>query len=229
MNSLNKYSVPLPGNGTRGPMKMPKRRDTWRVLFFGFGASSDDGNFVALDANTVKIPEISHEPVSIHSYNSTAHYKGRYSIGTSELSFRDTIGNNSIKALMNQMRKEFNYYSQESRTSASQYKFDVYIQLLDGSNSDASTNVFQGTLNTWVLQSCFITDSNFGDLDYSSSDPQNVSVTIQPDGVFLLGPDGEPLGEEVAGSGSPDTAESAMSSFVNVDSASITDSNFYKQ
>lgn len=228
MQSLNKYSVPLPGNGTRGPMKMPKRRDSYRVLFFGFGASSDDGNYIALDANTVKIPDINHEPVTIHSYNSVAHYKGRYTIGTSELTFRDTIGNNSIKALMNQMRKEFNYYSQESRTTASQYKFDIYIQMLDGSNPDSASNMFEGTLNTWLLQSCFITDANFGDLDYSSSEPQNISITIQPDGLFLLGPDGNPLGEEVQGNGSPSTAVYAMASSVSVDDAAITDSNFYK-
>lgn len=228
MQSLNKYSVPLPGNGTRGPMKMPKRRNMFRVLFFGFGASSNDGNFIALDANTVKIPDINHEPVTIHSYNSSSHYKGKPVIGTSELSFRDTIGNDSIKALMNQMRKEFNYYAQEARTAASQYKFDVYVQLLDGSNPDTSTNVFSGTLNTWLMQSCFITDSNFGDLDYSSSDPQNVTVTIQPDGLFLLGPDGNPMGEEVQGVGSPDTAVYSMASHVSVDDGAIKDSNFYK-
>ncbi|AXC39418.1 UNVERIFIED_ORG: hypothetical protein [Escherichia phage CMSTMSU] len=79
----------------------------------------------------------------MHSYNSSAHYKGKYTWDTIDVAFRDSVGNASAKALYNQMRKEFNYYSQESRMTDSQFKFEMWIQELDGSNSENTSNLLK--------------------------------------------------------------------------------------
>lgn len=225
-NILNKYGVPVPG-GTNAPMKQPKPKYRFRVLFFGFG-SSNDGEYVTLDTNTAGTPSVEHENVTVHSYNSSSHYKGKYTWATIEIAFRDSIGNLSLKAIYNQMRKEFNYYKQESRTSGSQYKFEMWIQALDGSNSDSATDLYAGTLHTWICQSCFITDSNFGDWDYSDSNPQLITMTIQPDGCVLVDNEGNPLGDEVQGNGTPENAVSISSSQTNISSDTLSDSNFYQ-
>lgn len=225
-NSLNKYGVPVP-NGTNAPMKQPKPKYRFRVLFFGFG-TTEDGDFITIDTNTVSSPTVEHENVTVHSYNSSTHYKGKYTWNTIELAFRDSIGNLSLKAIYNQMRKEFNYYSQESRTSASQYKFEMWIQALDGSNSESTTDLYQGTLHTWICQSCFIQDSNFGDWDYSDSNPQAITMTIQPDGCVLVDNEGNPLGDAVTGNGTPENSVGITSSKTNISSNTLQDSNFYE-
>lgn len=221
---LDKYGVPISGGGNM--MKSPKPKYRYRVIFFGFGAN-DDGNMITLDTNTVGAVSVSHENVTVHSYNSSAHYKGKYSWNTIEVAFRDSVGNDSAKAVYNQMRKEFNYYTQESRTSDSQFKFEMWIQELDGSNSSERTNLFQSNLSTWVCQGCFITETNFGEWDYSSSDPQVITMTVQPDGCAKLGPTGLPFGDEVSGNGTPEGASSISGAQTVINETSITDSNFY--
>lgn len=225
-NLLDKYGVPVPG-GARAPMKQPKPKYRFRVLFFGFG-NAEDGNYIALDTNTVGSPHVEHENITVHSYNSSAHYKGKYTWSAIELAFRDSVGNMSLKALYNQMRKEFNYYSQESRTTASQYKFEMWIQTLDGSNSENTTNLYQGTLSTWICQGCFIADSNFGEWDYSSSEAQVITMSVQPDGCVLLDQEGQPLGDEVSGNGTPENSIAITSSPTQINSTTLPDSNFYE-
>ncbi len=225
-NFLDKYGVPLPG-GSRAAMKQPKPKYRFRVVFFGFG-NTEDGNYITMDTNTVGTPHVEHENITVHSYNSSAHYKGKYTWSPIEVAFRDSIGNLSLKAIWNQMRKEFNYYSQESRTTGSQYKFEMWIQVLDGSNSENLTNLYEGTTNTWICQGCFIADSNFGEWDYSSSDAQVITMTVQPDGCVLVGPEGQPLGDEVDGNGTPENAVSITAGNSIISSDTLPDSNFYK-
>lgn len=224
-NMLDKYGVPLAGGG-RIAMKQPKAKYKFRVIFFGFGAA-EDGDFITIDTNTVASPHVSHENVTVHSYNSSSHYKGKYTWSEIELAFRDSVGNSSLKALYNQMRKEFNYYTQESRIADVQFKFEMWIQALDGSNSESVTNLFQGTQHTWVCQGCFITDTNFGDWDYSSSDPQVITATIQPDACALLGPTGLPLGDEVSGNGTPANASTISGAQTSISTTSLPDKNFF--
>jgi hypothetical protein len=223
---LDRYGVPLAGGG-RISMKQPKAKYKFRVVFFGFGAN-DDGNMITLDTNTVGAVSVSHENVTVHSYNSSAHYKGKYTWDTIDVAFRDSVGNGSAKALYNQMRKEFNYYSQESRMTDSQFKFEMWIQELDGSNSENTSNLYEGTLSTWVCQGCFIESSNFGDWDYSSSEAQVISMTVQPDGCAKLGPNGEAFGDEITGFGNPSTATSISGAQTNISSTTLPDSNFYE-
>ncbi|WEM33262.1 hypothetical protein EJP02_201 [Escherichia phage EJP2] len=226
-NMIDKYGVPLPGGG-RISMKQPKAKYKFRVIFFGFGVG-DDGNYITVDTNTVGAVHVEHEDVTVHSYNSSAHYKGKYTWSPIEVAFRDSVGNMSAKAVYNQMRKEFNYYTQESRMTDSQFKFEMWIQELDGSNSESTTNLFEGTLSTWVCQGCFISDSNFGEWDYSSSDAQVITMTVRPDGCAKLGPEGQPFGDEVSGNGTPENATSISGAQTAISSTSITDSNFYNE
>lgn len=222
---IDKFGVPLPGGG-RISMKQPKAKYKFRVIFFGFGAQ-DDGNHITIDTNTVGAPHVQHENVTIHSYNSSMHYKGKYTWNEIEVVFRDSVGNMSAKAIYNQLRKEFNYYTQESRLTDSQFKFEMWIQELDGSNSESTTNLYQGTLSTWVCQGCFITDANFGDWDYSDSNPQVITMSIQPDACAKLGPTGLPFGDEVSGNGNPETSTSVSTAQTSISTTSIPDSNFY--
>lgn len=224
---LDKYGVPLAGGG-RITMKQPKAKYKFRVVFFGFG-TGDDGNFITIDTNTVGAPHVEHEAVTVHSYNSSAKFKGKYTWSPIEVAFRDSVGNQSVKALYNQLRKEFNYYTQESRMTDSQFKFEMWIQELDGSNSDSTTNLYQGTLSTWICQGCFISEANFGEWDYTSSEAQVISMTVSTDGCVKLGPNGEALGDTVTGNGTPANATAITGSQTAISSTSLTDDNFFPE
>ena len=56
------------------------------------------------------------------------------------------------------------------------YKKDIDIQVL-GPVGDV--------VETWKLKGAFITAANFGDLDFSSSEPVEISVTIRMDFCIL--------------------------------------------
>lgn len=195
-NTLDKFGVPLPSG--RQSMKQPKPKYRFRVQLFGFGASGD-GDQVSYETNSVDIPTIDYESIVVDAYNSRMNYKGKYTIGTFSLAVRDTVGNAPMRAVMNQIRKEFDHFAQESRAAGANYKFEVWIQSLDGSDTSerASGDLFAGTLNTHVCQGCFITSISEDTYDYSSSDAQVITLTIQPDNVVVLDENGDPMGSSV--------------------------------
>lgn len=171
--TLGKYGVPL--NGRRAMMKQPKRKDHFRIVLRGFGGEGDN---IALETNTIALPSVSYEKHEVNSYNSKMHYKGKYTWNEMELSVRDTIDNGPLIAILKQWKREFNHETQESRVSAGKYKFELLIQILDGSNSTETTGVLSG----WYCEGCMMTTVNFGDgLDYGDSNFSNITVTIQPD------------------------------------------------
>ena len=225
-NSLDKFGVPIPGGG-RSPMKQPKPKYRFRIMLFAFG-TPDDGTMVTIDTSTVASPNQSWAKTEVHSYNSVSNFKGKYTWEEIEVTFRDSVGSQPMKALYNQMRREFNPYSQESRTAASQYKFEMWIQSLDGSNSENLENLYEGTLHTWICQGCFIVSTNFGDWDYSSSESQIITFSVQPDNCVLVDENGKPMGDEVSGNGTPENAVGMTSSQHNIPSDTLSDNNFFR-
>ena len=173
-NPLDKFGVPIVGS-QRQMMKQPKRKDHFRVVFFGFAETSTP---VSLEANSVSTPSVSYQSHEVNAYNSKMYYKGKYTWDVIELSVRDTIDNGPLKAILSQIKKEFDHENQAVAVSAGTYKFDMVIETLDGSNAGDAT----GVLNKWLCRSCMITAFKSGDgLDYSTSDFSSVSLTIQPD------------------------------------------------
>ena len=203
-NTLDKFGVPLPS--ARQSMKQPKSKFRFRLLFFGFGASGD-GDQVSYETNSIDVPTISYENVAVHSYNSTMNYKGKYTIDSFNINIRDTVGNAPLTAVMNQLRKEFDHFSQESRAAASHYKFEVWIQTLDGSDATerAGGDLFTGTLNTHVCQGCQIISISQDNYDYAASDAQMITLNVQPDNVVVLNENGDPMGSSVESNSSGST------------------------
>lgn len=190
MSSLTKFGVPI-GNKERQMMKQPKRKDHWRATFLGFGDNSEP---ISLDANSISEPSVSYDPHEVHSYNSKMYYKGKYTWSTIELSVRDTIDNGPLNAILMQWRKEFDHFKQEARAAAGQYKFSLFIEKLDGSNSDDAT---AGVINGWICEGCLLMDIAFGDgLDYSSSEYSNITITIQPDNCLPMNADKTEMDQE---------------------------------
>ena len=85
------------------------------------------------------------------------------------------------------------FVEQASAASGIDYKFITRCEILDGGNGASTPNV----LETWELYGCFLTDVNYGDLDYSQSAPATIALSIRFDNAVQT-PLGSGLGTEVA-------------------------------
>jgi hypothetical protein len=60
---------------------------------------------------------------------------------------------------------------------AAGYKKDVELEMLD------PTGV---VVEKWLLENCFLTDLNFGDLDYNRDDLANITCSLRMDKCILI-------------------------------------------
>jgi hypothetical protein len=60
---------------------------------------------------------------------------------------------------------------------AAGYKKDIELEMLD------PTGV---VVEKWILQGTFLTNADFGSLDYSSEDIAEITVTLRPDRCILV-------------------------------------------
>jgi hypothetical protein len=57
------------------------------------------------------------------------------------------------------------------------YKFTTLLEIMDGGNE----TVFE----QWTLEGCFLSAADYQDLDYQSSDPVTINLTIRYDNATL--------------------------------------------
>ena len=189
-DTLNRFGVPHSG-GQLG-MLQPKPKYRFRVIVVNFGSGSDQGDLTRQTVSVGK-PKLEHDEVPVHSYNSTAYYAGKHKWQTISLSLRDDISNAASKLVGQQMQKQLNHFEQTGFVAGVNYKFSMFIDTLDGGNTVDSpgTNsipgVNSGILERWTLEGCFITNVEYGELDFSSSDPQTIALTIRFDNATVVG------------------------------------------
>jgi len=116
-------------------------------------------------------PHITINATEIPFLNTSTFVAGRFNWQTINVVFRDPIGPSAAQALMEWVR-----LCAESVTGrmgyAAGYKKDIDIEMLD------PTGV---VVEKWILQGTFITDLNFGELDYSRDDIANITASLRMD------------------------------------------------
>lgn len=190
-SALSRFGVPMPDG--RQQMKQPKPKHRFRVIMWGFGRNQD-GEKLTLETDSVTLPSVTYEKNVVDSYNSKDYYKGKPEWSTCDLVVRDTIDNASFRAVCNQMQKEFDHYRQIQQTSAADYKFEMWIQTLDGSDTGG---MFDGTHSTFVCEGCLIETFSFGELNYADSSHLQMTMTIQPANCIMLDSNGNAMAEGV--------------------------------
>ena len=170
--TLSKFGVPLtPGTSGNGIL-MPKLRYRFRVSMQNFGPVGA-GLELTRQVQTVDRPNINHNDTAIHSYNSVMYYANKPEWQTINLTVRDDV-NNSVSSLVGaQLQKQMNHFDQTSPLSGINYKFTTKIEMLDGGNT--------GVLENWYLEGCFLQSVNYESLDYSSSEPVTIQMTVRYD------------------------------------------------
>ena len=181
MATLNKFGVPV--NETKEGMLMPKRKHLFRVTFTGFGPLQGSSSIdLTRQVQTFDKPKIAYPEIEIRAY-----YAGKHEWQPVTFVVRDDITNSVATLVGHQIQKQLNHFEQVSPVAGSNYKFETIIETLDGGNV--------GVLERWILEGCFLSNIEYEALDYTSADPQTISMTIRYDnatldgGLFTLAPE----------------------------------------
>jgi hypothetical protein len=176
--SLQRFTVPLSTSQSASSqgLLMPKLKYRFRVSFENFGLGT---NVTELTKQVVDFtrPSMSMEPVEIPIYNSTIYYAGKPKWETTTVNIRDDSLGNVAKLVGEQIQKQFDFLQQASAISGIDYKFITRCEITDGGNGTAVPEI----LETWELYGCFLSQVNYGELNYSSSDPATIQMTIRFD------------------------------------------------
>jgi hypothetical protein len=186
VTSLSKFTVPLASgqsSTTQGTL-MPKLKYRFRVNFENFGVTSPTTELTK-QVQTAGRPNIAFAPQTIEIYNSKINYAGKHTWSPIAITLRDDVTGEASKRVGEQLQKQFDFLEQSSAASASDYKFTMSIEMLDGGNGSKVV-----VLERWECYGCFLVSANYQTLSYSEAAPQTIDLSIQPDNCVLV-PAGE--------------------------------------
>ena len=181
VSSLTRFTVPLGGNqsATTQGLLMPKLKFRFRGTFENFGVSNPKTEMTKQIMSFAR-PQITFDPIEIPIYNSKIYIAGRPTWTAVAVTLRDDAGGNVSRLVGEQLQKQFDFMEQASAASGSDYKFVTTLEMLDGGNGTTEPTV----LETWQLYGCFLTDVNYGDVDYGSNDPVTIALSVRYDNAL---------------------------------------------
>jgi hypothetical protein len=167
--NLDKFNV---DGGTSGVLVQPKLAYRFRVLLNEFGS----GENLELTSQVVSVsrPSLTHDDVVVDVYNSRIKLAGKHNWDDITLTVRDDVTGLVARAIAAQMQKQVDHANQSSVRAGGGYKFGMAIQNLDGSQPAE-------VLDSWQLGGCYISNVNYGENNYATSDPLQISITIKYD------------------------------------------------
>ena len=121
-------------------------------------------------------PSAKIKSVEIPFLNTSTYVAGRFDWDEIKVTFKDPIGPSAAQALMEWFR--LHAVSVTGRMGyAAGYKKDVYLEMLD------PTGV---VVEKWLLEGCFLTNLNFGDLAYSQDELASIDCSLRMDRCVLI-------------------------------------------
>jgi len=167
--NLDKFNV---DGGSAGVLVQPKLSYRFRVLLNEFGA----GENLELTSQVVSAsrPSLTHDDVVVDVYNSRINLAGKHTWDAITLTVRDDVTGLVTRAIAAQMQKQVDHANQSSTKAGGGYKFGMSIQNLDGSQPAE-------ILDSWQLAGCYIQNVNYGENNYATSDPLQITIAIKYD------------------------------------------------
>ena len=178
VSSLTRMTVPLASDqsaSTQG-LLMPKLKYRFRVIFENFGVSTPRTELTKQVMDFTR-PTVSFEPIDIPIYNSTIKLAGKYSWGDLTCNLRDDAGGAVSKLVGEQLQKQLDFMEQASASSGIDYKFLTRFEVLDGGNGTSEPIA----LETWEIYGCYLSEVNYNDMNYGSSEAATISMTVRFD------------------------------------------------
>lgn len=176
--SLTRFTVPLATNQSASSqgLLMPKMKYRFRAIFENFGVSTDRVEMTKQVAD-ISRPNVNFNPFTVEVYNSKVNLVGKPSWEPVSVNLRDDAGGNVSKLVGEQIQKQFDFAEQSSASSGIDYKFVLKFEMLDGGNGQNAATV----LETWELYGAFLTSVNYGEMNYGTSEPAMISLSITYD------------------------------------------------
>jgi len=168
---------------------MPKLKYRFRVEFQNFGVSTPRTELTKQVMDFTR-PTVSFEEMLIPIYNSTVKLAGKHSWGDLTCTVRDDAGGTVSKLVGEQLQKQLDFAEQASAASGIDYKFVTQFQVLDGGNGTVEPQV----LETWEIYGCFLSEVNYGDMNYGTSEPATIAMTIKFDNAVQTNTAGTNVG-----------------------------------
>lgn len=177
--SLSKFTVPLANNQSpdNQGLLMPKLKYRFRATFVSFGATGTGTTELTKQVQDIKRPNVNFNPITIDVYNSKVFLQGKPEWQETTVTLRDDSSGAVSKLVGQQIQKQFDFLEQASAPSGINYKFQLEFDMLDGGNGAIAPTV----LESWVLDGCFLSQVDYGDMAYNSSDPAMITLNIKFD------------------------------------------------
>ena len=121
-------------------------------------------------------PKINIGEVEIPFLNTSTWVAGRFTWDTIDVTFKDPIGPSAAQALMEWVRLHAESVTGRMGYAAG-YKKNVELEMLDPAGV---------VIEKWILEGTFLTNVNFGSLDYNSEDIAEITATLRPDRCILV-------------------------------------------
>jgi hypothetical protein len=191
--SLTKFTVPLATDQSASAqgLLMPKLAYRFRVSFEGFGVSQPKSELTKQVMDFTR-PQVQFGDIVIDAYNSKVKLIGKPEWQDVTVNLRDDAAGNVSKLVGEQLQKQFDFMEQASAASGIDYKFITRCEMLDGGNGTSAPNV----LETWELYGCFVSQVQYGEVNYTSNDPVKIQLTIKFDNA-IQSPIGSGIGSIV--------------------------------
>jgi hypothetical protein len=175
MADLTQFGVPTTGTNA---MVMPKLQYRFRVNLYDFGRNNGNTTDITQNVISVTRPSLTHDEVTLDSYNSRAYLAGKHTWEPITLTIRDDINGAVTKHVASQLQKQLNQGLQSAPTAGRDYKFGMVIEQLDGSQPGL-------VLESWSLNGCFIQNANYGENNYATSDQMQITLQIRYDAADI--------------------------------------------
>lgn len=175
-DTLNKFGVPV--DGERAGMLMPKTGNKFRVRFTNFGPLNAQQS-IALTRNIESCdkPQFQTPEQEVHSYNSIMYYAGKGAWQPITVIVRDEVTNAVTKLVHHQLQKQKNHFEQTTTLAGSDYKFNMYIEVLDGGNTEV--------IEKWFVEGAWLTNVAHETMNYQEATVQRMTMSIRFDNATL--------------------------------------------
>jgi hypothetical protein len=144
----------------------PKRKFRWVLAIEGIDA------FLVKSAAR---PTISIEEQEMHYINHTRYIAGKGKFETLSVTIYDPIAPSGAQQVMEWIRTHWESVSGRAGY-ADFYKRDIQLKMLDPMGT---------VVELWDIKGAFLTQVNYGDLDYGSQEPSDIALTIRFDNCVL--------------------------------------------
>ena len=193
ISTLSKLTVPLDSNASASNqgLLMPKLQYRFRVSLENFGTSSPTTELTKQVMDVTR-PNVTFDQMTVDIYNSRVFLAGKHTWEPITINFREDVSNNVQKLVGEQLQNQFDFFEQSGAASGSDYNFVTRIEILDGGNGANAASV----LDTYELYGCYVENANYNTLNYATSEPVTVTLSIRYDNAIQT-PQGTGIGTAV--------------------------------